>query len=57
MSEIRVNKIQGTSGTDTALSGANATVGGTLAVQVYILLVIMQLSPPKVAQLHVSQVC
>ena len=34
MSEIRVNKIQGTSGTDTAitLSGANATVGGTLAV-------------------------
>ena len=34
MSEIRVNKIQGTSGTDTAitLSGANATLGGTLAV-------------------------
>jgi|TARA_Y100000114_G_scaffold58856_1_gene53852 hypothetical protein len=34
MSEIRVNKIQGTSGTDTAitLSGANATIGGTLAV-------------------------
>ena len=34
MSEIRVDKIQGTSGTDTAitLSGANATVGGTLAV-------------------------
>jgi len=34
MSEIRVHKIQGTSGTDTAitLSGANATVGGTLAV-------------------------
>jgi len=34
MSEIRVNKIQGTSGTATAitLSGANATVGGTLAV-------------------------
>ena len=35
MSEIRVNKIQGTSGTDTAitLSGANATIGGTFAVQ------------------------
>ena len=34
MSEIRVDKIQGTSGTDTAitLSGANATIGGTLAV-------------------------
>ena len=34
MSEIRVNKIQGTSGTDTAitLSGANATIGGTFAV-------------------------
>jgi len=34
MSEIRVDKIQGTSGTDTAitLSGANATLGGTLAV-------------------------
>ena len=34
MSEIRVNKIQGTSGTNTAitLSGANATIGGTLAV-------------------------
>jgi len=34
MSEIRVDKIQGTSGSDTAitLSGANATVGGTLAV-------------------------
>ena len=34
MSEIRVNKIQGTSGTDTAitLSGANATLGGPLAV-------------------------
>ncbi len=34
MSEIRVNKIQGTSGTDTAitLSGASATIGGTLAV-------------------------
>jgi len=34
MSEIRVDKIQGTSGTDTAitLSGANATIGGTFAV-------------------------
>ena len=34
MSEIRVDKIQGTSGTDTAitLSGANSTVNGTLAV-------------------------
>ena len=34
MSEIKVDKIQGTSGTSTAitLSGANATVGGTLAV-------------------------
>ena len=34
MSEIRVNKIQGTSGTDTAitLSGANSTVNGTLNV-------------------------
>ena len=34
MSEIRVDKIQGTSGTDTAitLSGANATISGTLAV-------------------------
>ena len=34
MSEIRVNKIQGTSGTNTAitLSGANATIGGTFAV-------------------------
>lgn len=34
MSEIKVDKIQGTSGSDTAitLSGANATVGGTLAV-------------------------
>ena len=34
MSEIKVDKLQGTSGSDTAitLSGANATVGGTLAV-------------------------
>ena len=34
MSEIKVDKLQGTSGTSTAitLSGANATVGGTLAV-------------------------
>ena len=34
MREIKVDKIQGTSGTSTAitLSGANATVGGTLAV-------------------------
>ncbi len=34
MSEIKVDKIQGTSGSATAitLSGANATVGGTLAV-------------------------
>ena len=34
MSEIKVDKIQGTSGSSTAitLSGANATVGGTLAV-------------------------
>ena len=34
MSEIRVDKIQGTSGTDTAitLSGANSTVNGTLNV-------------------------
>ena len=34
MSRIKVDNIQGTSGTDTAitLSGANATVGGTLAV-------------------------
>ena len=34
MSRIKVDNIQGTSGTDSAitLSGANATVGGTLAV-------------------------
>jgi len=34
VSRIKVDNIQGTSGTDTAitLSGANATVGGTLAV-------------------------
>ena len=34
MSRIKVDAIQGTGGTDTALtlSGANATVGGTLAV-------------------------
>ena len=34
MSRIKVDAIQGTSGSDTAitLSGANATVGGTLAV-------------------------
>ncbi len=34
MSTIKVDKLQGTSGTSTAitLSGANATVGGTLAV-------------------------
>ncbi len=34
MSEIKVDKLQGTSGSATAitLSGANATVGGTLAV-------------------------
>ena len=34
MSEIRVNKIQGTSGSNTAitLSGANSTVNGTLSV-------------------------
>ena len=34
MSEIKVDKLQGTSGSTTAitLSGANATVGGTLAV-------------------------
>ena len=34
MSRIKVDALQGTSGTDTAitLSGANATVGGTLAV-------------------------
>ena len=34
MSTIKVDKLQGTSGSDTAItmSGANATVGGTLAV-------------------------
>ena len=34
MSRIKVDALQGTSGSDTAitLSGANATVGGTLAV-------------------------
>ena len=34
MSEIKVDKLQGTSGSDTAItfSGANATIGGTLAV-------------------------
>ena len=34
MSEIKVDKLQGTSGSDTAitLSGANTTVGGTLVV-------------------------
>ena len=33
MSEIRVDKIQGTSGTATALTldGANSTLGGTLS--------------------------
>ena len=34
MSRIKVDALQGTSGSDTAitLSGANATIGGTLAV-------------------------